>query len=116
MLRRHYLSEREWKLVEPHPLARAGTRGGTGGANRRFGKAVVPPGRTGGSWRALPERFGPCKTVARRFRRGAQAGVWQALVEAVQEPAYAWGLRDSPTVKAHQAAAGQKKARPQPQR
>jgi transposase len=115
MLRRHYLSEREWKLVEPHPLARAGTRGGTG-ANRRFGNAVVPPGRTGGSWRALPERFGPCKTVARRFRRGAQAGVWQALVEAVQEPAYAWGLRDSTTVKAHQAAAGQKKARPQPQR
>ena len=50
---------------------------------------------------------------ARRFRRWAQAGVWEALFQAVQEPDYAWVLVDSTTVKAHQAA-GQKKARPQP--
>ena len=36
------------------------------------------------------------------------------LFLAVQEPDYAWVLIDSTTTKAHKAAAGQKKARPQP--
>jgi transposase len=116
MLRRHELTNREWKLVEPHTLGRAGTSGGSGRDNRRFVHAVLYRVRTGCNWRDLPERFGPWNTGARRFRRGAKAGVWQALLEAVQEPNYAWGLVDSTTVRAHKAAAGQKKARPQPKR
>lgn len=116
MLRRHELTEREWKLVEPHTLGRPGTGGGTGRDNRQFVNAVVYRVRTGCSWRDLPERFGPWNTVARRFRRWAQAGVWQALFEAVQEPDYAWVLVDSTTVKAHKAAAGQKKATQRPKR
>ena len=110
MLRRHELSEHEWKVVEPHTLGRLSR----GRDNRLFVNAVLYRVRTGVSWRDLPERFGPWNTVARRFRRWAQAGVWEALFRAVQEPDYAWVLVDSTTVKAHQAAAGQKKARPQP--
>ena len=48
--------------------------------------------------------------MARRFRRWAKAGVWEALFQVVQEPDYAWVLVDSTAVKAHKAAAGQKKA------
>jgi len=108
-MRRHELSEREWQLVEPH------TRGQLGGGrdNRQFINAVLYRVRTGCAWRDLPERFGLWNTVARRFRRWALAGVWEALFEAVQEPDYAWVLVDSTSVKAHKAAAGQKKA-PQP--
>jgi transposase len=106
-MRRHELSEPEWKAVEPHTLGRLSR----GRDNRLFVNAVLYRVRTGISWRDLPERFGPWNTVARRFRRWAQAGVWEALFQAVQEPDYAWVLVDSTTVKAHKAAAGQKKAR-----
>ena len=47
-----------------------------------------------------------------RFPCWAKAGVGQALFEAVEEPDYAWVLVDSTTVKAHKAAAGQKKHKP----
>ena len=47
--------------------------------------------------------------MARRFWHWAQAGVWEALFQAVQEPNYAWVLIDSTMAKAHKAAAGQKK-------
>nr|WP_207896020.1 IS5 family transposase [Hymenobacter gummosus] len=112
-MRRHELTDREWKLIQPHVLGKAGTAGGTGRNNRRFVNAVVYRVRTGCAWRDLPERFGPWNTVARRFRRWAVAGVWERLFQAVQEPDYAWVLVDSTTVKAHRAASGQKKVRPQ---
>lgn len=111
-MRRHELSEREWKLVEPHTLGQPGRAGGTGADNRLFVNAVIWRVRTGVSWRDLPERFGKWNSVARRFRRWAQAGAWQKLFEAVQEPDWEWVLIDSTTVKAHPVAAGQKKARP----
>jgi transposase len=106
-MRRHELNEREWQLVEPHTRSRLGN----GRDNRQFINAVLYRVRTGCAWRDLPERFGPWNTVARRFRRWALAGVWQALFEAVQEPDYAWVLIDSTAVKAHKAATGQKKHR-----
>lgn len=109
-MRRHELTEREWKVVESHTVGRLGT----GRDNRLFVNAVLYRVRTGVAWRDLPERFGPWNTVARRFRRWAQASVWEALFQAVQEPDYAWVLVDSTTTKAHKAAAGQKKVRPQP--
>ena len=109
-MRRHELTEREWQLVEPHTLGRLST----GRDNRLFVNAVLYRVRTGVAWRDLPERFGPWNTVARRFRRWAQTGVWETLFQAVQEPDYAWVLVDSTTAKAHKAAAGQKKARRPP--
>jgi transposase len=35
--------------------------------------------RTGRSWRALPERFGPWSTVADCYRRWRKEGVWERL-------------------------------------
>jgi len=121
-MRRHELTDREWKIIEPHTLGRPGTSGGTGRDNRLFVNAVLYRVRTGIPWCDLPERFGAWNTVARRFRRWALAGAWEKLCQAVQEPDYAWVLVDSTTVKAHKAAAGQKKLgsgrvfRPQPGR
>ncbi|GAA4361284.1 hypothetical protein GCM10023185_28240 [Hymenobacter saemangeumensis] len=113
-MRRHELSDREWHLIEPHTLGQPGTRGGTGRDNRLFVTAVFYRTRTGIPWRDLPARFGQWNTIARRFRRWALAGVWETVFRAVQEPDYEWVLVDSTTVKAHKAAAGQKKARRAP--
>ena len=99
-MRRHELSEHGWKAVEPHTLGRLSL----GRDNCLFVNIVLCRVRTGISWRDLPERFGTWNTVGRRFRRWAQAGVWEALFQAVQEPDYAWVLVDSTTVKAHKAA------------
>ena len=46
-MRRHELTEREWKLIRPHTLGQAGTAGGTGRNNRQFVNAVVYRVRTG---------------------------------------------------------------------
>ncbi len=111
-MRRHELTEREWKLIEPLTLGRPGTAGGTGADNRLFVHAVVWRVRTGVAWRDLPERFGKWNSIARRFRRWAQAGAWQAIFQAVQEPDWEWVLLGSTSIKAHVAAAGQKKVTP----
>lgn len=110
-MRRHELTEREWLLIEPYTLGRLGTAGGTGRNNRLFVNAVVWRIRTGVPWRDLPERFGNWNSIARRFRRWALAGAWQTIFQAVQEPDWEWVMVDSTTVKAHAAAAGQKKVR-----
>ena len=109
-MRRHELTDHEWSLIEPQTRGQAGKRGVTGRDNRLFVTAVFYRTRTGIPWRDLPARFGQWNTVARRFRRWALAGVWHAIFLAVQEPDYDWVLVDSTTVKAHKAAAGQKKA------
>ncbi|MDO7874952.1 transposase [Hymenobacter sp. ASUV-10] len=84
-MRRYELSEREWQLVEPHTRGRLGN----GLDNRQFVSTVLYRVRAGCACRDLPERFGPWNTVARRFRRWALAGVWEALFQAVQGPDYA---------------------------
>jgi transposase len=44
------------------------------------------PGWSLAPWRTLPPRFGKADTVARQFRRWAQAGLWTRLLEALADP------------------------------
>ncbi len=68
--------------------------------------------RTGVQWRALPERFGPWKTVYERHRLWSADGTWERLLQQVQAEADAagkidWGISVGSTiVRAHQHAAG----------
>jgi transposase len=72
--------------------------------------------RTGVSWRDLPERYGPWKSVYTRFRRYAIAGVFTRALQQIQAQADAagdidWLVQiDSTIVRAHQhsAATGRK--------
>ncbi|MEU0060502.1 transposase, partial [Streptomyces sp. NPDC006334] len=67
--------------------------------------------RTGISWRDLPERYGPWKTVYTRFRRYALDGVFTRALQQIQARADAagdidWLVQiDSTVVRAHQHAA-----------
>lgn len=89
-----------------------GTAGDTGHDSRLFVTAVGWRSCTEVPWRDLPERFGKWNSVARRFRRWAQAGAWHTISTAVQEPDWEGVLVDSTTVRAPAAAAGQKKFGP----
>ena len=46
------------------------------------------PGWSLAPWRTLPPEFGKPDTVARQFRRWAQAGLWARLLEALADPEY----------------------------
>ncbi|QCX82249.1 hypothetical protein C9F11_47045 (plasmid) [Streptomyces sp. YIM 121038] len=72
--------------------------------------------RTGVQWRDLPERFGPWETVYKRHRRWSADGTWAMLLSRAQaaedaEGRIDWDISvDSTTVRAHQHAAGARKA------
>ena len=46
----------------------------------------------GAAWRDLPDRFGPWQTVHGRYRRWRQAGLWQRILDALEQEGAATGL------------------------
>ena len=113
-MRRHEITDPQWAAVCPLLSGKATDSGVTAKDNRLFFNAVVWIMRTGCPWADLPERFGKTNTVSKRFRRLAQKGVWQRLLDALQAPELDWVMLDSTVVRAHQHSAGQKKATPPP--
>jgi len=113
-MRRYEISDRKWVVVAPMLSGKTTDCGVTAKDNRLFFNAVLWILGTGAPWADLPERFGKTNSVRRRFRRLAQKGVWQRLFQALQDPDWDWVMLDSTTVRAHQVAAGQKKAMPAP--
>ena len=111
-MHRHEITDRQWALVAPLLLGKATDRGVTAGDNRLFFNAVVWLLRTGAAWADLPERFGKPNSVCRRFRRLAQKKGWEAVFEALQALELDWVMLDSTVLRAHQHAAGPKKAAP----
>jgi transposase len=106
-VRRHELSDAEWKRIEGILPVRTGPRSKRG--DRDFVNAVIWRVRTGVPWRDLPERFGSWKTVYNRFDRWAKRGVWKRLFEELAiEVDEAGSLLDATIVRAHQDAAGGK--------
>ncbi|MEU1488131.1 IS5 family transposase [Streptomyces sp. NPDC005752] len=109
------LTNREWSLLEPHlpPL------GGRWSDHRIVVNGILFRVRTGVPWRDLPERYGSWKTVYERHRRWSADGTWDRILQAVQADAdlagrIDWSMVgvDSTSYRAHQHAAGARKARP----
>lgn len=109
------LTNAEWDRLESF-LPPGGVRGGRWSDHRRVINGVLYRVRTGVQWRDLPERFGPWETVYKRHRRWSADGTWQMLLSRVQaaedaEGRIDWGVSvDSTAVRAHQHAAGARKA------
>jgi transposase len=67
--------------------------------------------RTGSPWRDLPEGYGKWISVYQRFRRWADQGVWDALLETLVDLGLTddWThMIDTTTIRAHSQAAGGK--------
>lgn len=114
--RRYEISDDDYARIEPMLSGKPGDPGRNADDNRRFINAVLWIARTGAPWEDLPERYGKANTAFQRFNRWAKKGRWQAIFEALQEPDLEWIMLDTSVVRAHQHAAGQKKAtlRPKP--
>ena len=77
--------------------------------------------RTGAPWRDLPEYYGPWQTVSGRFYRWRKQGIWQSILQRLQQQAEAagkinWELHfvDGTVVRAHQHSAGARRGELEP--
>lgn len=79
--------------------------------NRQFLNGMLHVLRVGSPWRDMHERYGKWNSVYVRFRRWAEQGVWDALLETLVELGLTddWQhMIDSTTVRGHSQAAGAK--------
>ncbi|THA71622.1 IS5 family transposase [Streptomyces sp. A0592] len=112
------LTNAEWVRLEAH-LPAAGLRGGRWCDHRQVVNGILFRVRTGIPWRDLPERYGSWKTVYERHRRWSADGTWDRILRSVQADTdlagrLDWSMVgvDSTTCRAHQHAAGARKAAP----
>ena len=113
-MERRVLSDKQWALMAPHCLGKPGDAGPRGTDSRLFVEAVLWIVRTGSPWRDLPEEFGKCNTVFKRFRDWVKADIWQKLFDAVSgQPDMQYAMVDATIVKVHRHGQGAGlKARP----
>jgi transposase len=103
------LQDEQWERVAPLLPGKAGDPGRPGADNRLFLEAVLWMARTGAPWRDLPEAFGSWNTVFRRFRRWAQAGVFERLFQILSgDPDFEYALLDGTIIRVHQHGTGAK--------
>jgi transposase len=108
-LNRCVLKDEQWERIAPLLPGKAGDPGRSGTDNRLFLEAVLWMVRTGAPWRDLPDLFGAWNSVFRRFRRWAQAGVFERLFQILSgDPDFEYALIDGTIIRVHQHGTGAK--------
>src|ERR671921_2999315 len=105
------LSDAVWAVWEPL-IEEVRPRGKTPPTEmRRTISAIVWRHQNGAKWRSIPAELGPWSRAAQLFIRWAKQGVWERLLDLVQQRGGALGMTfiDGTIIRAHQKAAGAKK-------
>ena len=105
------MSDDEWAFFERFILAVRAPNGRKPTNHRLVLDGIFWIARTGSPWRDLPEEFGKWSSVYRQFRRWTLAGLWEQILEALNESRIvpdALQMIDSTVVRAHHQAAGAK--------
>lgn len=108
------LSDEKWAQLEPLlPPEHSGKKGHPYNDHRKVLGGILWRLRTGSPWRDVPERYGPYQTCYDRFVHFKDKGLWQQILETLQQNAdadgqldWAVGSADGTIVRAHQHAAG----------
>lgn len=115
-VRRGELTNRQWYRLKPLLPPQKPAVGRPGKNHRTAINGILWIARTGAPWRDLPSRYGAWQTVAGRFYRWRKTGLWQRLLETLQQEADAQGkinweihFVDGSVIRAHQHAAGAKR-------
>lgn len=110
---REILTDEQWELIRPLLPPQRPKTGRPSRDPRTVVEAILCIDRTGAPWHDLPVEFGPWQSIATRFYRWVEAGVWDHVLEELQRQADAsgeldWNLHhvDGTSVRAHQHAAG----------
>jgi transposase len=102
------LTDAQWATLEPL-VEQCRPKGKTPPHDlRRTVSAILWRHENGAKWRALPAELGPWWMAAQTFIRWARLGVWERLLNLVQERGVQLGMTflDGTSVRAHQKAAG----------
>ncbi len=82
---RGLMSDEEWACFEPFVTVRGAHSGRPPKDRRLVLDGIFWIARTGAQWRDLHEHFGKWSSVYRQFRRWTLAGLWELLLEALNE-------------------------------
>jgi transposase len=110
-LARGDVSDAEWRLIEELLFSERGRKSRPAQDSRRYLNGMLHVLRVGCPCRDMHERYGKWNSVYVRFRRWAEQGVWDALLETLVELGLTddWQhMIDSTTVRGHSQAAGAK--------
>ncbi|GAN91718.1 transposase [Gluconobacter frateurii M-2] len=105
------LTDQEWLVIGPLLPSERGRWARPAGDNRLFLNGMLHVLRTGCPWRDMHERYGKWNSVYVRFRRWAEQGVWDALLQTLIDLGLTdnWQhMLDSTVVRAHSQATGAK--------
>jgi len=110
-LARLLMGDAEWAFFEPFVMAVRGRGGRPASNHRRVLDGIFWIARTGAAWRDLPEEFGKWSSVYRQFRRWTLAGLWELVLDALNDSGIvpdSVQMIDSTVIRAHHLAAGAK--------
>lgn len=105
------MEDAEWAFFEGFIEAIRGRGGRPASNHRRVLDGVFWIARTGAQWRDLPEEFGKWSSVYRQFRRWTVAGLWDMILETLNDSEAMPDqvqMIDSTIIRAHHQAAGAK--------
>ena len=105
------MEEAEWAFFEPFLIAIRGRGGRPASDHRLVLDAIFWIARTVSPWRNLPEEFGKWSSVYRQLRRWTLAGLWELILDALNDSEVSPGqvqMIDSTIIRAHHLAAGAK--------
>lgn len=105
------LTDEEWALTGPLLPSERSRWARPSQDNRRFLNGMLHVLRVGCPWRDMHERYGKWNSVYVRFRRWAEQGVWDALLQTLVDLGLTddWQhMIDSTSVRGHSQAAGAK--------
>lgn len=105
------LTDEEWALIGPLLPSERGRWARPSQDNRRFLNGMLHVLRIGCPWRDMHERYGKWNSVYVRFRRWAEQGIWDALLQTLVDLGFTddWQhMIDSTSVRGHSQAAGAK--------
>jgi len=105
------VTDAEWAIIGPLLPPERGRGCRPAQDNRPYFEGMLWVLRSGAPWRFLPGPYGKWNSVYRRFRRWAEGGVWDALLQTLVDLGLTddWQhMIDSTTVRGHSQAAGAK--------
>lgn len=113
---RDIITNEQWKRLRPLLPPQKPKTGRPAKNHRVVVNGILWLMRTGAPWRDLPTEYGPWQTVASRFYRWRRAGVWEHILQTLQQQTDANGqidwekhYLDSTVIRAHQHASGAKR-------
>lgn len=110
------LTNTQWQRLKPLLPPQKPTVGRPNNDHRQTINGILWILRTGAPWRDLPERYGAWETVSGRFYRWRRRGIWNRILQSLQQQADEQGRLnweachvDGSVIRAHQHSAGAKR-------